>query len=108
VEEQSEKYVKGIPFGLPAWRSPLPFLLRIHRHRDPFHQPARSRAAEPKRLCVSPSRNFIAWHENHAPPQAIESIGDYANRKGNFLSRMQHMPLRRPDVVDQRPVSSSR
>ena len=25
VEEQSEKYVKGVPFGLPAWRSPLPF-----------------------------------------------------------------------------------
>src|SRR3972149_4283343 len=24
VEEQSEKYVKGVPFGLPAWRSPLP------------------------------------------------------------------------------------
>ena len=25
VEEQSEKYVKGVTFGLPAWRSPLPF-----------------------------------------------------------------------------------
>src|SRR5687767_1686338 len=25
VEEQSEKYVKGVPFGMPAWRSPLPF-----------------------------------------------------------------------------------
>src|SRR3970040_173331 len=24
-EEQSEKYVKGVPFGIPAWRSPLPF-----------------------------------------------------------------------------------
>jgi len=24
VEEQSEKYVKGVPFGFPAWRSPLP------------------------------------------------------------------------------------
>jgi len=23
VEEQLEKYVKGVPFGLPAWRSPL-------------------------------------------------------------------------------------
>jgi type I restriction enzyme, R subunit len=22
VEEQSEKYVKGVPFGIPAWRSP--------------------------------------------------------------------------------------
>src|SRR5262245_61765494 len=25
VEEQSTKYVSGIPFGLPAWKSPLPF-----------------------------------------------------------------------------------
>jgi type I restriction enzyme, R subunit len=24
VEEQSEKCVKGVPFGIPAWRSPLP------------------------------------------------------------------------------------
>ena len=23
VEEQSEKYVKGVPFGISAWRSPL-------------------------------------------------------------------------------------
>jgi type I restriction enzyme R subunit len=25
VEEQSAKYVAGVPFGLPAWRKPLPF-----------------------------------------------------------------------------------
>ena len=25
VEEQSAKYVTGLPFGLPSWRSPLPF-----------------------------------------------------------------------------------
>ena len=25
VEEQSTKYVSGVPFGLPAWKSPLPF-----------------------------------------------------------------------------------
>jgi type I restriction enzyme R subunit len=25
VEEQSAKYVAGLPFGLPSWRSPLPF-----------------------------------------------------------------------------------
>lgn len=25
VEEQSAKYVAGIPFGIAAWRSPLPF-----------------------------------------------------------------------------------
>jgi type I restriction enzyme R subunit len=25
VEEQSTKYVSGLPFGLPVWKSPLPF-----------------------------------------------------------------------------------
>src|SRR5688572_9786276 len=25
VQEQSEKYVKGVPFGMAAWRSPLSF-----------------------------------------------------------------------------------
>ncbi len=25
VEEQSAKYVAGVPFGVPAWKSPLPF-----------------------------------------------------------------------------------
>lgn len=25
VEEQSTQYVSGVPFGLPAWKSPLPF-----------------------------------------------------------------------------------
>ena len=25
VEEQSTKYVSGVPFGLAAWRTPLPF-----------------------------------------------------------------------------------
>ena len=25
VEEQSTKYVFGVPSGLPAWKSPLPF-----------------------------------------------------------------------------------
>ena len=53
VEEQSEKYVKGVPFGLPAWRSPLPFSYestgtetRFTNHLDP----------EPR------SRNVFAFH----------------------------------------------
>ena len=25
VEEQSAKYISGVPFGVPAWKSPLPF-----------------------------------------------------------------------------------
>ena len=55
VEEQSEKYVKGVPFGIPAWRSPLAVQLRVHRHGNSLHQPSRSRAAQPQRFRVSPS-----------------------------------------------------
>ena len=58
VEEQSEKYVKGVPFGIPAWRSPLPFSYGVHRHRDALHQPARSRAAQPQPLRFSSTRDF--------------------------------------------------
>jgi len=55
VEEQSAKYVVGVPKGLPAWRSPLPFSYettgketRFTNHLDPeprsrdvfaFHRP---------------------------------------------------------------------
>jgi len=103
VEEQSEKYVRGVPFGLPAWRSPLPFsyestgtetcfisrLDPVPRSRNvfAFHRP----------------EILLAWHENHALPQSVESIGDYANRKGNFLSRIQHMPPLIDDVWPPKP-----
>ena len=30
VEEQSAKYVSGVPFGLPSWKSPLPFCHEGH------------------------------------------------------------------------------
>jgi type I site-specific restriction endonuclease len=57
VEEQSEKYVRGVPFGLPAWRSPLPFSYestgtetRFLNRLDPV--------PEPQRLRLSPPRDF--------------------------------------------------
>ncbi len=103
VEEQSEKYVKGVPFGIPAWRSPLPFSYestgtetRFTSRLDPvprshnvfaFHRP----------------ETLLGWVENHAPPQAVGTIADYANRKGNFLSRIQHMPPLIDDVWPPKP-----
>jgi len=53
VEEQSEKYVKGVPFGLPAWRSPLPFSYESTGTESHFTN----------RLDPEPrSRNVFAFH----------------------------------------------
>ena len=54
VEEQSEKYVKGVPFGLPAWRSPLPFSYESTGTETRFTN----------RLDPEPrSRNVFAFHQ---------------------------------------------
>src|SRR5688500_2800113 len=92
VEEQSEKYVRGVPFGIPAWRSPLPFSFestgtetRFISRLDPvprsrnlfaFHRP----------------ETLLAWLENYASGEAVETIADYASRKGTLLTRLRHMP----------------
>jgi type I restriction enzyme R subunit len=92
VEEQSEKYVKGVPFGIPAWRSPLPFSYESTGTETRF-----TNRLDP----VPRSRNLFAFHrpealldwiEKDARPQAVDTIADYAKRKGTLLTRLQHMP----------------
>ena len=92
VEEQSEKYVKGVPFGIPAWRLPLPFSYestgtesRFTNRLDPL---PRSRNV----FAFHCPEALLGWMENYAAPQPVGSIADYATRKGNFLSSIQHMP----------------
>ena len=103
VEEQSEKYVRGVPFGIPAWRSPLPFSYestgtetRFISRLDPvprsrtvfgFHRP----------------ETLLDWMDKDARPQAITTIADYANRKGNFLTRIQNMPPLIDDLWPPKP-----
>ncbi|MFQ5681909.1 MAG: DEAD/DEAH box helicase family protein [Candidatus Binatia bacterium] len=54
VEEQSEKYVKAVPFGMPAWRSPLPFSYESTGTETRFTN----------RLDPEPrSRNVFAFHK---------------------------------------------
>ena len=72
VEEQSEKYVKGVPFGIPAWRSPLPFSYestgtetRFTNRLDPV---PRSRNV----FAFHRPETLLAWVESDAPPQAAE------------------------------------
>ena len=92
VEEQSEKYVKGVPFGIPAWRSPLPFSYESTGTETRF-----TNRLDP----VPRSRNLFAFHrpealldwvEKDARPQAVDTIADYASRKGTLLTRLQQMP----------------
>ena len=51
VEIQTASYSVGVPQNLPAPAAPL--LLRIHRHRNSFHQPPRARRAQPPRQATS-------------------------------------------------------
>ena len=46
---------------------------------------------------------LIAWVESDAPPQAANTSADYATRKGNFLSRIQHMPPLIDDIWPPKP-----
>ena len=103
VEEQSEKYVKGVPFGIPAWRSPLPFSYESTGTESRF-----TNRLDP----VPRSRNVFAFHrpeallgwvEKYTAPQAVETITEYANRNGNFLSRIQHMPPLIDDIWPPKP-----
>jgi len=56
VEEQSTKYVSGVPFGLPAWKSPLPSVTRApaRRHSSPT---ASIRPLQPPGLRVPSARD---------------------------------------------------
>ena len=103
VEEQSEKYVKGVPFGIPAWRSPLPFSYESTGTETRF-----TNRLDP----VPRSRNLFAFHrpealldwvEKDARPQAVDTIADYANRKGTLLTRLQHMPPLIDDLWPPKP-----
>ncbi len=94
VEEQSEKYVKGVPFGLPAWRSPLPFSYESTGTETRF---TNGLDPDPR------SRPVFSFHKPETLAERFE-IGDgavaekpkdYGNRKGTFLARMQHMPALR-------------
>ena len=62
VEEQSEKYVKGVPFGIPAWRSPLPFSYESTGTETRF-----TNRLDP----VPRSRNVFAFHR----PEALLGLG---------------------------------
>jgi len=79
VEEQSGKYVTGVPKGLPAWRSPLPFSYestgtetRFTNHLDP----------EP---C---SRNVFAFHR----PETLVRMVQQGKQLSQLLREFPALP----------------
>ena len=93
VETQSSKYVEGLPEGLPAWGSPLPFSYQSTGVETRF---TNGLDPEPR------SRPVFSFHR----PEWMASFfdapssgnvkepksGDYFNRGQTFLQRMQNMP----------------
>jgi type I restriction enzyme R subunit len=103
VETQSDKYTKGLPDGLPAWRKPLPFSYQSTGVETRF---TNGLDPDPR------SRPVFAFHKPETLAQLLDGGGaeyvadppaDYGNRKGTFLARMQHMPPLIDDLWPPKP-----
>lgn len=96
VEEQSAKYVSGVPFGLPAWRSPLPFSYEstgaetfFTNRLDPdpcsrrvfsFHRPATLLAwVQQEKQLAQRLREFPALAAGTLWPAQIQAINSLEN-----------------------------
>src|SRR5512144_269962 len=76
VEEQSSKYVAGVPFGLRAWRSPLPF----------SYESTGSETRFTNRLDPEPrSRNVFAFHRP-------ETLLDWVQQEKQLAQRLRELP----------------
>ena len=91
VEEQSNKYIAGVPFGLPAWKSPLPFSYEstgketfFTNRLDPdpcsrrlfaFHRPETLRAwVEQEKQLAQRLREFPPLENGQLWPAQIQAI----------------------------------
>ena len=76
VEEQSYKYVTGVPFGLPAWQVPLPFC----------YESTGSETAFTNRLDPDPrSRIIFAFHRP-------ETLLAWVQADKQLAARLQELP----------------
>jgi type I restriction enzyme, R subunit len=75
-EEQSTKYVSGVPFGLPAWKSPLPFCYESTSAETFFTN----------RLDPAPrSRRVFSFHRP-------ETLLDWVQREKQLAQRLREFP----------------
>ncbi len=103
VETQSERYTKGLPDGLPAWNSPLPFSYESTgietRFTNGLDPEPRSRPV----FSFHKPETLAEWLEIGPQLQAADRATDYGKRTGTFLSRMQHMPPLIDDLWPPKP-----
>jgi type I restriction enzyme R subunit len=91
VETQSDRYIKGLPDGLPAWQRPLPFSYQSTGTETRF-----TNGLDPQPR----ARNVFAFHRpdtiaswiDSAVNIAAEAPGHYDVRGKTFLERIQKMP----------------
>jgi len=83
VEEQSAKYVHGVPFGLPAWHSPLPFCYESTGEETCFTN----------RLDPDPrSRHVFSFHRP-------ESLLAWAREEKQLAQRLREFPPLAPGTL---------
>jgi type I restriction enzyme R subunit len=95
VERQSEKYLKGLPEGLPRWASPLPFAYQSTGEETRFTNGLDPEPRSRPLFAFHRPEQLAAWLEDSAANTARvkEPPGDYRTRGKTFLERLQHMPL---------------
>lgn len=76
VESQSEKYLYGVPGGVPAWKSPLPFAYESTGVETRF-----TNKLDP----VPASREVFAFHRP-------ETLREWVQADGTLRSRLKHLP----------------
>ena len=76
VEEQSTKYVSGVPFGMPAWKSPLPFCCESTGAETFF-----TNRLDP----AARSRRVFAFHRP-------ETLIDWVQRTMQLAQRLRELP----------------
>jgi len=119
VETQSDKYTKGLPAGLPAWRKPLPFSYQSTgaetRFTNGLDPDPRSRPV----FAFHKPDLLAHWLEDaQAFAAAVQSTGEAlvytaadvtAERRGQtFLARMQHMPTLKEEGLWPAQISAIR
>lgn len=104
VETQSDKYTKGLPSGLPAWRKPLPFSYQSTgtetRFTNGLDPAPRSRPVfafhKPELLArwLDDAQAFDTTKPKSTGDAKVLIAADAAaeQRGATFLARMQHMP----------------
>ncbi len=114
VEWQSAKYLDGLPdWVTSALEGALPFAYPVDRRRDPLHQHARSRGAQPAGLLVPPAGDARrlgpprageparadAAAPTHAPPRAQRrgALAGPGDRDPQPRALARREPAPRPD-----------